>query len=908
MSNVINVQAHDFSDIKFAIKPYNVLADNYGESLAAEQLALEHESYELGEKRFMKALERQTERGEFADTQVAAPLLSTLVGPLAAHVKAWLDAPSGRGRPHVAKAYIEQLTQRENGLESAAYITIKTALFLLAKDTTRTVQHVAFAIGGHMQDEVRYGRIREEEARHFKNKVAPELNKRQGVVFKKAYMQAVEAGMTANGELTSTHEEWPRDHVFHVGVRLLEMLIESTGLVELELVQETTNRKEDFTAVKLSAEYVTKLADRAHALAGISPMYQPTIVPPKPWDGVRGGGYWAKGRRPLNLIRVGSRRALERYNDVDLSRTMKAVNTIQNTAWRVNDKVLAVANVITGWENCPVADIPSMNPAVKPKLADGICTDKGVLLEAVELDADGNPVCEKQLKKWKRNASSIYRREKARQSRRLSLEFILEQANKFSKYEAIWFPHNMDWRGRVYAVPMYNPQGNDLTKGTLTFAKSMPLGKEGAYWLAVHGANCAGVDKVSLDERVKWVADNEAMILATARNPLDNTWWADQDSPFCFLAFCFEWLGYVESGKSETFESSLPLAFDGTCSGLQHFSAMLRDEIGGAAVNLTPSDRPQDVYGIVAVEVNKVLNELAISGSDDEMVTKEDKKTGEITEVLKLGTKTLALQWLEFGVNRSVTKRSVMTLAYGSKKFGFAEQVREDTVQPALDNGKGNMFTIPSQACSFMAELIWNAVSVTVVAAVEAMDWLQKAATLISTEVKDKGTKEVTKPALPVHWVTPLGFPVWSEYRIQDQKRIDCTILGGMRFTATINVKESVRIDAKKQASGIAPNLVHSMDASHLCLTALKCNEVYGIDSFAFIHDSFGCHAGNAHFMFKGVRETMVDTYEQHDVIQEFYDGFHDQLATEQLDKMPALPKKGTLDLKQILLSKYTFS
>ena len=35
---------------------------------------------------------------------------------------------------------------------------------------------------------------------------------------------------------------------------------------------------------------------------------------------------------------------------------------------------------------------------------------------------------------------------------------------------------------------------------------------------------------------------------------------------------------------------------DGSCNGLQNFSAMLRDEVGGKAVNLIPSDKPQDVY------------------------------------------------------------------------------------------------------------------------------------------------------------------------------------------------------------------------------------------------------------------------------------------------------------------------
>lgn len=902
MSNVIAVPANDFSDISNAIQPFNVLADNYGADLAAEQLRLEHESYTLGEERFKKALERQIERGEVCDNAVARPLLDTLVPAIMVKYSEFMNT-KGRGRPHVSKQYLSQI---ESG--TAAFITVKTILAILAKEESAPLQRVAMAIGGNLQDEVQYGRIRDEEAKHFKDKVKANLDKRQGYVFKKAYMQAVEHGMLAQGELESTHEVWPKDHVFHVGVRMIEMAIEATNLVGIERKFAGIPDK-DHQAVHLTEEYVAKLTSRAHALAGISPLHQPMVVPPKPWTGVRGGGYWARGRRPLNLIRVGSKRALERYNDVEMPQVLHAVNTIQNTAWHINERVLAVANAIVGWDNCPVSGIPSLNPAVKPSVEAGICNDKGELIEAIELDAEGNPVCEVQFKKWKRNAAGIYRREKARQSKRLSLEFTLEQANKFAGYPAIWFPHNLDWRGRVYSVPMFNPQGNDMTKGLLEFAKSMPIGSDGAYWLAVHGANCAGVDKVSLDDRVKWVADNEAMILASAADPLDCTWWAEQDdAAFCFLAFCFEWADYVNGGRKETFESRIALAFDGTCSGLQHFSAMLRDEVGGAAVNLLPADKPQDVYGIVAIEVNKVLNKLAAEGDDDRTEVKEDKKTGEITEKFVLGTKTLARQWLEFGVNRSVTKRSVMTLAYGSKKFGFAEQVREDTVGPAIDKGNGNMFTHPSQACQFMAGLIWDAVSVTVIAAVNAMDWLQKSATLISTEIKDKKTGEIVKPALPVHWTTPVGFPVWSEYRVQDQKEIDCLFLGTHRLRAKINMKDGVKIDAKKQASGIAPNVVHSCDASHLMLTVVKCHDVYGINSFAMIHDSFGCHAGNAHLMFKGVRETMVDTYEQHDIIQEFYEGFHDQLHSTQLDKMPELPAKGNLDLKQILLSQYTFS
>ncbi|MCY4724629.1 DNA-dependent RNA polymerase, partial [Escherichia coli] len=92
-------------------------------------------------------------------------------------------------------------------------------------------------------------------------------------------------------------------------------------------------------------------------------------------------------------------------------------------------------------------------------------------------------------------------------------------------------------------------------------------------------ANTAGVDKVDFAERIKFIDDNHENIMSVAADPIANTWWAEQDSPFCSLAFCFEYAGVQHHGMN--YNCSLPLAFDGSCSGIQHFSAMLRDEIGG---------------------------------------------------------------------------------------------------------------------------------------------------------------------------------------------------------------------------------------------------------------------------------------------------------------------------------------
>lgn len=103
--SVISIDKHDFSDVSNAIEPFNLLADHYGQDLAVKQLQLEHEAYTEGERRFIKNLERQTERGELADNQVTKPLMQTLVPKIAQAVSEWHEGPDGKlstSRPSVA--------------------------------------------------------------------------------------------------------------------------------------------------------------------------------------------------------------------------------------------------------------------------------------------------------------------------------------------------------------------------------------------------------------------------------------------------------------------------------------------------------------------------------------------------------------------------------------------------------------------------------------------------------------------------------------------------------------------------------------------------------------------------------------------------------------------------------------
>lgn len=882
---------HDFSDIS-ASASFDYLASLYGPEIAAEQLSLEHEAYTLGEKRFRDMIERKQDRGEYSQTNVAMPLVATLTPMLSEAIKAWIEHQVTKvRRKHVALAAFQSMDT-----DTMALVTIRHVLNVIAKrkdGSAPTVTELSVGLGGALEDEARFGRIRRLERDFYERHVAKGLAKRNGLTFKRAYMAKVEHDMVERGDLATPWVEWSttaEDVRFHMGVRMLELLIESTQLITVKR-EHAGDRKKDGEYVYLTEEWAEKLTKRAYLLAEVVPMYQPCIVPPKPWKGINGGGYWARGRKPLTFIRLGNKRARQRYRDVHMPEVYKAVNIAQRTAWRINQKVLAVANAVFQWTHIPIKDFPS--------------TEK-LPLPAQPVDIDTN---EEARKKWKKEAHATFRKDNARVSRRIAYSFALEQANKFAAYEAIYFPYNLDWRGRVYAIPAFNPQGNDMTKGLLQAAQGEPIGEEGIEWLMIHGANTAGVDKVSFEDRKEWVRDNEEMILACAADPLTNTEWMNMDSPFCFLAFCFEWEGVKREGTA--WVSALPIAFDGSCSGIQHFSAMLRDERGGKAVNLIPTGTVQDIYKTVADEVNLILQRHAEHGSEDEIKTEIDEETGEITEVRILGERTLARQWMTYGVTRKVTKRSVMTLAYGSKQYGFADQVREDTVQKAIDSGEGHMFTNASQASRYMAKLIWDSVSVVVVAAVRAMEWLQKAAKLLASEVKCKKTKEVLKPVLPVHWTTPDGFPVWQEYTVSPTRRVDLMFLGDIRLQCTVTMSDKpheIVIDKRKQESGISPNFVHSQDGSHLRKTVVHASEQYGIDFFAIIHDSFGTIPAKAGLMFRAVRETMVETYESNDVLADFREQFMDQLHETQLEKMPDIPPPGTLNIRDILKSDYAFA
>lgn len=94
----------------------------------------------------------------------------------------------------------------------------------------------------------------------------------------------------------------------------------------------------------------------------------------------------------------------------------------------------------------------------------------------------------------------------------------LNIARVYSKLDCFYFPHNFDFRGRVYPIPPhFNHIGNDLVRGLLLFGKGVEVGEQGLRWMKIHVANLMGKDKAPIHEKLVFIAENIDKIHAIAR-------------------------------------------------------------------------------------------------------------------------------------------------------------------------------------------------------------------------------------------------------------------------------------------------------------------------------------------------------------------------------------------------------
>lgn len=813
--------------------------------------------------------------------------------------------------------------KRDTAAEYLARIDVRTAAYIAAKCIIDTISVVSsqteltFRIAQKVEDEMRMRRFSADYPHYWKALL--EDMKLRGVknyrhkrkVLTHCHDKAVEADERPGDERGVEWISWPKADRVHIGMRLIDLFLISTGLIE-RVMKRHANKT---TYLIIGTDYAVDLiAANTDLFQYLHPEFMPMLIPPRDWTTPFDGGYVSeelRRRRPMVKVRGYCRKEhTQALLNADMPAVYAGINLAQQTAWRVNQFVLEQAKVEVEAKGigCPVGmNIPApATPVPMPDRGDLNDAQYGAMLEAYRNNL--TPDEQAELAEWRAAMRDWHSRRISNRGKMLGIANTYKIANLMRAHERFYYVHSCDSRGRLYPCGVHlTPQGTGLAKGLLEFADPVELGKHGYWYLCLQAAGVYGVDKVSLEDRVAWVHDNAQRIIEVWESPASaRDFWGRADKPYMFLAACKElaeiWLANGDKvltivnkkgleWYAKSYESRIPCAQDGSCNGIQHFSAMLLDPTGALAVNMGASSDsavPNDIYGETADHATKAIltdiqsGQLWVGGEYKTMLDEEH-------QILQI--------WLQIlKIDRKVAKRSTMIIPYGGQKSSCLADVGDVLQEKLVDlQIAGNPLPWDSRRCYqaswIMHNYIWRALDDVVVAARKAMKFLGRIATV----------QNRTNKAL--QWTSPLGYPCFQDYKATEAQTVRTKICGSMRVVYPTPTDD---LDKSHMRNAFAPNFVHSMDATHLLMTVNAAADI-GIEQFALVHDSYGVPAGQCEAFHRVIRQQFVELYS------------YDRLAglireqkernPERADEYPSLQnvEPGAFDINEVVNAPYFF-
>lgn len=796
------------------------------------QSDLEAEMRDSGISRYRKNVSRATQHELESQTPVGRRLLTESVGLLSLAIRDWKRGVERHpvGARSAAYPYINMLdTDLVAGLTARSVINSITMHEKLTKS--------AFKVSRMLEDECRWRELRDKH---------PSIWMKQKEMAKKIPSYNSKRRFLNNTErfVDLQFARWPRSERLKVGIVLIELMKQSTGLIEITTRTGLLGKRDTFVH---PTDCLMEWMKEAHNYAeDLSPMYLPMVERCADWKDVYSGGYLTENIHPRPLVKTRDRNHLEDLNAIDISTTMATINKLQRVPWMINERVLDT--LLYCWENdIEVGELPSSN---------------GEPIPSKPVDIDTN---KESRRRWAKLAARINHENTSNQSRRLQITKILWMAKKFSGHP-MYFPWYADFRSRKYKrVHHLQFQGGDEARGLLRFRNGLPIeSNEAERWLAIHGANMFGEDRCSLDDRVQWVHNNRDMITAVGEDPRGTTsFWGKADKPWNFLGFCEEWSAYMKQGSG--FITHLPVGIDGSSNGLQLYSLLMLDPVGAAATNVLPSDTPRDIYGDVAERTIRRLQE---------------------------STDPMAKKWLEFGVDRTAAKRPTMVVPYSAQLYSCVQYTIDWFNTERKKRGCENPFGWEEvyAPCFFLANHIWDAIGDVVGKARRVMSWFQDVSNIC------------VECGVPIRWTTPSGFLVKQAYEHWKGQSVR-TIIGDVIRQHRVRTGTG-KMSRAKNRNGIAPNFIHSIDASIGELSHLKSWSM-GVESQVSVHDAFFGLAPQMNTIRDNLLETVVEIFSEN-LMEKFFEEITHYLPNDVV--LPAPPERGDLDIELVRDSLYFYS
>ena len=363
-------------------------------------------------------------------------------------------------------------------------------------------------------------------------------------------------------------------------------------------------------------------------------------------------------------------------------------------------------------------------------------------------------------------------------------------------------------------------------------------------------------DKLTLPQRRRFVRENFSSIQDQATNSTQHREWVTADQPVQYLKCAKDYtkaFNAVKQGKQ--YKSAVSVDLDATCSGIQVYGMMFLDVATAHEVNVSPSECVQDIYGTIATEMCKIIERISKGDTPSKIKVWLDKEEEREDRTSQAKLQAIAELGKSF-INRSHTKRIVMTLTYGLTNFGIMEYSQE-----AVEKIGESKFTNVNLAKLAFAKVVTIALGKAADCAVRGMEFTQKIA------------KYCANNQIGMLWTTPIGFKAFRGTEAVEEERIQLRTTKrefiedekGQKYTKKTTVKDELvshkktgELSASKMSSAVAPDLVHSLDASWLMITVEKAH-AKGVNKFKLVHDSSGTTAANIPKLNSAIRKAAVE-------------------------------------------------
>ena len=157
----------------------------------------------------------------------------------------------------------------------------------------------------------------------------------------------------------------------------------------------------------------------------------------------------------------------------------------------------------------------------------------------------------------------------------------------------IYFGHRFDKRGRLYNDGyLVNYQGDEFSKAAINVDCEFYVRDENIKYIKHDLANRYGLDKLTYEEKEKWVDDNYTKLMINAIK--------DAKEPIMFAKARKAYIDVLSGKKISYFVSN-----DSTASGLQILSLLSNDEYTARLTNLTDNSKCYDIYSELTTDFFK---------------------------------------------------------------------------------------------------------------------------------------------------------------------------------------------------------------------------------------------------------------------------------------------------------------